>query len=171
MGLAKMPDVVNGYSWELYNIAEDFSQDNDLAAKMPDKLREMQELFLVEAAKYGVFPLDNDVLDRLLAPQAELHRGPQAVHLQRRAVRAAATATRPTSWPSPTRITADVDVPADGGDGMIVTDGGRFGGYGLYLLKGKPVFTYNLLDLRALPLGGERPARPWQAPDRLRLHL
>ena len=55
-------DVINGYKWELYNIAEDYSQNNDLAAKMPDKLREMQELFLVEAAKYNVFPLDNSVL-------------------------------------------------------------------------------------------------------------
>ena len=69
MGLGAMPDVVNGYKWELYNIAEDYSQNNDLAAKMPDKLREMQELFLVEAAKYKVLPLDNDVLDRVLAPR------------------------------------------------------------------------------------------------------
>ena len=69
MGLTKMPDVVNGYKWELYNIAEDYSQDNDLAAKMPDKLREMQELFVVEAAKYEVFPLDNDILQRILAPK------------------------------------------------------------------------------------------------------
>ena len=56
-----MPDVVNGYKWELYNVAEDYSQANDLAAKMPDKLRELQELFLVEAAKYQVFPLDNEL--------------------------------------------------------------------------------------------------------------
>ena len=61
MGLGTLPDVVNGYNWELYNIAEDYSQANDLATKMPDKLRELQELFLVEASKYGVFPLDNSV--------------------------------------------------------------------------------------------------------------
>ena len=59
-----MPDVVNGYTWELYNIADDFSQNNDLAAKMPDKLRDMKELFLVQATKYNVFPLDNDFLQR-----------------------------------------------------------------------------------------------------------
>lgn len=52
----KMPDVLNGYQWELYNLDEDYSQANDLAAKEPEKLREMQELFLVEAAKYDVFP-------------------------------------------------------------------------------------------------------------------
>ena len=61
MGLAKMPDVVNGYKWELYNLADDYSQSNDLAAKMPDKLRQLQELFIVEASKYNVFPLDNSV--------------------------------------------------------------------------------------------------------------
>ena len=75
MGLAKMPDVVNGYKWELYNIAEDYSQYNDLAAKMPDKLRDMQELFLVEAAKYNVFPLDNVVLQRALAPRPSATAG------------------------------------------------------------------------------------------------
>src|SRR5262252_2752499 len=63
LGTAKMPtDLVNGYNWELYNIAEDYSENNDLAAKNPTKLRELQELFLVEATKYNVFPLDNSVL-------------------------------------------------------------------------------------------------------------
>src|SRR5262249_60862542 len=69
MGTAKMPDVVNGYKWELYNIAEDYSENNDLATTMPDKLHELQELFLVEASKYNVFPLDNSVLQRALQPR------------------------------------------------------------------------------------------------------
>ena len=64
LGTGKMPDVVNGYKWELYNIAEDYSEDNDLAAKIPDKLKELQELFWSEAAKYNVFPLDNIGLAR-----------------------------------------------------------------------------------------------------------
>ena len=75
MGLGHMPDVVNGYKWELYNIAEDYSENNDLAAKMPDKLRDMQELFLVEAAKYNVLPLDNDVLQRVLTPRPSATAG------------------------------------------------------------------------------------------------
>jgi hypothetical protein len=66
MGQAKMLDVLNGYTWELYNIAEDYSQSNDLAAQMPDKVREMQERFVVEAARNNVLPLDNSVLERLL---------------------------------------------------------------------------------------------------------
>ena len=81
MGLGKMPDVVNGYKWELYNLAEDYSQNNDLAAKMPDKLREMQELFLVEATKYNVFPLDNDFLQRVAHAAAERDRRPDRLHL------------------------------------------------------------------------------------------
>ena len=70
-----MSDVVNGYKWELYHVAEDYSQASDLAATMPDKLREMQELFLVEAAKYQVFPLDNSVFTRLLAPKPSYTAG------------------------------------------------------------------------------------------------
>ena len=64
-----LPDVVNGYKWELYNITEDFTQNNDLAAKMPEKLKEMQALFLTEAAKYHVLPLDNTAFSRLLTPR------------------------------------------------------------------------------------------------------
>ena len=81
MGTAKMPDVVNGYKWELYNLADDFSQNNDLAAKMPDKLREMQELFLVEAAKYHVFPLDNSRFQHALAPRPSATAGQDRLHL------------------------------------------------------------------------------------------
>src|SRR5215831_12596986 len=76
LGTAKLPeDVLNGYKWELYNIAEDYSEYNDLAAKNPDKLRELQELFLVEAQKYNVFPLDNSVLSRVLTPRPSATAG------------------------------------------------------------------------------------------------
>ena len=69
LGTGKLPDLVTGYRWELYHIAEDYSQYNDLAAKMPDKLKEMQALFMTEAAKYNVFPLDNRAFARLLTPR------------------------------------------------------------------------------------------------------
>src|SRR5262249_52219667 len=75
LGFGKFPDVVNGYTWELYNLAEDFSQNNDLAAKMPDKLRNMQELFLVQATKYQVFPLDNSFTARAAAPRPSATAG------------------------------------------------------------------------------------------------
>src|SRR5262245_3933346 len=154
MGTAKMPDVVNGYKWELYNIAEDYSENNDLAAKMPDKLHELQELFLVEASKYNVFPLDNAVLQRALEPRPSATAG-----------RTLFAYSGPVSGIDPSSaanilnksytITADIEVPESGGDGMIVTEGGGFGGYGLYLLKGKPVFLYNLLALERFRWQGD----------------
>jgi arylsulfatase len=76
LGTSKMPeDVINGYKWELYNIAEDYSHYNNLAAQMPDKLRETQQRFLVEAEKYNVFPLDNSVLERLIEPRPSATAG------------------------------------------------------------------------------------------------
>jgi arylsulfatase len=69
MGTVKLPNVVDGYKWELYNLNEDYSEYNDLAAKNPDKLRELQEIFLIEATKYDVFPLDNSILPRLVTPR------------------------------------------------------------------------------------------------------
>ena len=78
-----MPDVVNGYHWELYNIAEDYSQYNDLAAENPGKLKEMQGLFLSEATKYNVFPMDNSAFARLAYAAAEFGRWKNGVCLQR----------------------------------------------------------------------------------------
>jgi arylsulfatase A-like enzyme len=146
MGLEKMPDVVNGYKWELYNIADDYSEYNDLAAKMPDKLREMQELFLVEASKFNVFPLDNSILSRLLAPRPSSTAG-RDIFTYSGELAGLDSASAPGIIAKSYTITAKVEVPQGGGEGMIVTDGGRFGGYGLYLLKGKPVFTYNFLGI------------------------
>jgi len=146
LGLGKLPNVLDGYNWELYDLTKDFSQFNDLAAKEPAKLKELQELFLVEAAKYQVFPLDNSVVTRTLAPR------PSATAGRDEFVYTGELSGLPAgSAPSPlTRsytITAEIEVPEGGGEGVINTLGGRFGGYGLYLLKGKPVFTYNLLGL------------------------
>ncbi len=146
MGVGKFPDVVNGYNWELYNIADDYSEYDDLAAKMPDKLRELQELFLVEAAKYQVLPLDNSILPRLLAPKPSYTAG-RTEFTYSTELSGTPNSDAPNILAKSYTITADVEVPAGGGEGMIVTDGGRFGGYGLYLLKGKPVFLYNLLAL------------------------
>jgi arylsulfatase A-like enzyme len=160
MGLTKMPDVINGYKWELYNIDEDYSQANDLAAKMPDKLREMQELFLVEAAKYQVFPLDNDIIQRLLAPRPSYIAGRTEFSYSRE-LTGTPNSNAPNILAKSYTITAEIEVPAAGSaDGMIVTDGGRFGGYGLYLLKGKPVFTYNLLALEKFRWEGQEPLAP-----------
>jgi arylsulfatase A-like enzyme len=158
LGTAKLPaDVVNGYKWELYNLTEDYSEYNDLAAKMPDKLREMQELFLVEATKYNVFPLDNSVLPRLLAPRPSATAGRNVFTYSGEM---AGLRDAPSILNKSYTITAEVEVPQGGGEGMIVTLGGRFGGYGLYLLKGKPVFLYNMLDLERFRWEGQQALAP-----------
>ncbi|TAV14822.1 arylsulfatase [Rhizobium ruizarguesonis] len=146
MGQSAMPEVVNGYKWELYNLAEDFSQANDLAAVNPDKLNEMQELFLLEAAKYGVFPLDNSILERLVTPRPSATAG-RNVFSYSGVISGLPGSNAPNIVNKSYTITAEIEVPADGTEGMIVTTGGKFAGYGLYLLKGKPVFLYNFMDM------------------------
>ena len=159
MGLTKMPDVVNGYKWELYNIADDYSEYNDLAAKMPDKLRQMQELFLVEASKYHVFPLDNSIAQRLLAPRPSATAGRNVFTYSGVSSGLDSTAAPDIIARSYT-ITAEVEVPQGGGEGMIATLGGRFGGYGLYLLKGRPVFTYDFLAIARFRWEGQEALTP-----------
>ena len=152
---APMPDV-DHYKWELYNLAEDYSQYNDLAAKMPEKLKEMQALFLQEAKKYNVLPLDNSQFARAIAPRPSATAG-QNVFTYSGVMAGIPLSDAPSILNRSFTITAEVEVPDNGGDGMIVTAGGRFGGYGLYLVKGKPVFTYNLLLLLLPRWAGEKP--------------
>jgi arylsulfatase A-like enzyme len=159
LGLAKMPDVINGYNWELYDLTKDYSQNNDLAAKNPGKLRQLQELFLVEAAKYNVFPLDNSIVQRLLAPRPSATAG-RTLFTYSGEVSGLPDSSAPSVLTKSYTITADVEVPAGGGEGMIATLGGRFGGYGLYLLKGKPVFLYNLLALERFRWEGQDALTP-----------
>jgi arylsulfatase A-like enzyme len=159
MGTQQMPEVVNGYKWELYNISEDFSQANDLAAKMPDKLRELQELFLVEAAKYNVFPLDNSILERIIVPKPSATAG-RDTFIYTGEMSGLDAAVAPSVMTRSYTITAEVDIPQGGADGMIVTEGGRFGGFGLYLLKSKPVFVYNLLALAKFRWAGDEALAP-----------
>jgi len=143
---AKFPDV-GDYRWELYNLAEDYSQNDDLAAKMPDKLKQMQAVFQQEAEKYGVLPLDNSQFQRAISPRPSAVAG-QDVFTYVGENAGIPTGNSPSILNKSFTITAEIEVPATGGNGMIVTEGGRFGGYALYLLKGKPVFVYNLLDLK-----------------------
>ncbi len=138
-------DVANGYKWELYNVAKDWTQADDLAKAEPARLRQMQELFLVEAAKHQVFPLDNSGMTRMVSPRPSLTAG-RSVFTYSRPVDGIPHGDAPSLIARDYTITAEVVVPEGGGEGMLNTNGGRFGGYGLYLLKGKPVFVHNLAD-------------------------
>jgi arylsulfatase len=146
LGTGKLP-AMNDYKWELYNLTEDFSQFNDLAASQPAKLKEMQALFLTEAAKYNVLPLDNSGFVRLLTPRPSAVAG-RTVFTYSGPNAGIPVGNAPSVLDRDYTITAEITVPKAGAEGMIATLGGRFGGYGLYLLKGKPVFVYNLLNLK-----------------------
>ena len=161
LGTVKLPEVVNGYDWELYNIVEDYSENNNLAAKNPDKLREMKELFLVEATKYNVFPLDNSILPRIITPRPSATAG-RTVFTYSGELAGLPVSDAPSILNKSYTITADVEIPQGGSEGMIATLGGRFGGYGLYILKGKPVFTYNALDLARFKWQGTEALAPGQ---------
>jgi arylsulfatase len=142
---AAMPPM-SDYKWELYNVAKDYSENNDLAAQQPDKLKEMQALFLSEAAKYQVFPLDNSGFARIMTPRPSATAG-RSVFTYTGVNAGIPFSDAPSILDKDYTITADITVPEGGAEGMIATMGGRFGGYALYLLKGKPVFVYNLLDM------------------------
>ena len=134
LGTGKLPDVDTGYRWELYNIAEDYSEYNDLAASNPAKLAELQKLFLVEAAKYNVFPMDNSGFSRLLTPRPSAVAG-RTVFTYTGVNSGIPVGNAPSILDRDYTITADVTIPDGGAEGMIATLGGRFGGYGLYLSR------------------------------------
>jgi arylsulfatase A-like enzyme len=154
LSTATPPDVITGYNWELYNVQEDPTQFNDLAAKMPEKVKELQDLFYSEAKKYDVLPLDNSTLGRWNAPRPNLTAG-RTVFTYSGELSGVPASAAPRILDKSYIITAEVEIPDGGAEGMIVTEGGRFGGYGLFLSKGefgvgqgKVVFLYNLLDLK-----------------------
>ncbi len=135
------------YPWELYDLTKDWTQFEDVAAKNPEKLKELQAIFWKEAEKYQVLPLDNTVATRLVAPRPSLSAG-RNVFTYSGEITGTPNGDAPSILNSSYNFKAEVEVPTGGGDGIIVTQGGRFGGYGLYLRKGKPVFLWNLVDLK-----------------------
>jgi arylsulfatase A-like enzyme len=147
------------YKWELYNLNDDYSQANDLAAKMPEKLKEMQALFDQEAAKYQVLPLNNDTFARALAPRPSATAG-KSVFTYAGVNAGIPMANAPNILDRSYSVAADVEVPTGGGNGMLATAGGRWGGWGLYLLKGKPVFNYNMLILAQYQWVGQQALTP-----------
>jgi arylsulfatase A-like enzyme len=159
LGTKPLPPVQD-YKWELYNITEDFSQANDLAAKMPDKLKEMQAAFTAEASKHQVFPLDNSVLPRLLTPRPSATAG-RTTFVYRGVHEGIPVGNAPSLLNRDYTISAEITVPHEGAEGMIATMGGRFAGYGLFLQKGKPVFVYNLLNLKRTRFEGGIGGEDW----------
>lgn len=129
--------------WELYNIDEDFSQSNDLAAQMPAKLAEMEARFDTEAKKFSVYPLDDRFIERaLFSDRPSLTAGRKNFSYSAGTTRIPEGSAPPIYQRSHT-ITASVVVPAQGGDGVIVAEGGSAGGYTLYVMDGRVHYDYN----------------------------
>jgi len=151
------PDPLNNQVLELFNLNEDFSQTNDLAAKYPDKVKDLKAKFIAEAKKHEVFPLDASVAARIVAPRPNITAG-RTEFVYTTPMVGLPQGDSPLLLNTSYTITAEIDVPEGGAEGMILTSGGRFAGYGFYLLKGKPVFLWNLVDLERLK---------WEGPDAL----
>src|SRR5262249_8397956 len=129
------------FPWELYHLTDDFTQAKDLAKANPTKLRELQDLFWKEAEKYHVLPLQTTFADRVdPAIRPSLTRGRSTFTYYPGMVwmpEGSAPDLKNRSY----AMTAEVEIPAGGASGVLATQGGRFGGWGLLVLDGKPVFV------------------------------
>jgi len=150
-------DPLNNVTWELYDLSKDWTQSNDLAAQHADKVKQMAGVFLNEAKKYQVLPLDASCATRVVAPRPNITAG-RKEFVYTRPMTGVPQGDSPSILNASYTITADIDVPQGGAEGVILTSGGRFAGYGLYLLKGKPVFNWNLVGYKHVK---------WQGPDAL----
>jgi len=146
---------VEDYKWELYKITDDFSEAVNLAAQEPAKLKELQELFWKEAEKYNVLPIDNSKVERLdVTNRPSLTAGRNMFTYFPGMVRIPEGAA-PDMKNKSYQIKAEVEIPKAGAEGIVITHGGRFAGFGLYVLKGKPVFCYNLAGVARYTIEGK----------------
>ena len=155
----RIPPVLE-YKWELYKVSDDFSESVDLAAAEPAKLKALQDLFWTEAEKYNVLPIENGRIDRFdVNNRPSLTAGRDVFTYYPGLVRipeGAAPDTKNKSW----QIKAEVIIPQGGADGMLLTQGGRFAGFGFYILNGKPVFCYNLAGVQRYYVAGRDRLQP-----------
>jgi arylsulfatase A-like enzyme len=147
------------YPWELYDLRKDWTQSEDLAAKHPAKLKELQDLFWKEAQKYQVLPLDSTVVTRLITPRPSITAG-RNVFTWTAPLTGTPNGDAPSILNASYTFKAEVEIPQGGAEGMLITQGGRFGGYGFYVLKDKPVFLWNLVDLKRLRWEGQEALTP-----------
>ncbi len=149
--------------WDLYNVKKDFSLTQNLAAEQPAKLKQMQALFMKEAQRYNVLPLDDRVIERFnpaVAGRPDPMAGRSSITLYEGMQGMMENVFLNVKNRS-SKITAELDIPAGGANGVILSQGGHFGGWTLYMKDGKPAYTYNFLGLskytvtapEALPAG------------------
>ncbi|MEY3081841.1 MAG: hypothetical protein RJA94_1826 [Pseudomonadota bacterium] len=149
------PDPLNNVEWELFDLNTDYSQVTDVAAQNPDKVVALKQVFYEEAKKYNVLPLDASVAARIVAPRPNITAG-RSEFVYTTPMVGLPQGDSPLLLNTSYTVTAEIEVPEGGAEGMILTSGGRFGGYGFYILQGKPVWTWNMVDLQRIK---------WQGPD------
>lgn len=135
--------------WELYNVKEDFSLTKDLASEYPERLKKMQALFMAEAEKYNVLPIDDRTVERAnaaIAGRPDLLGDRTSLTLYD-GMNGILENTFMNSKNKSKTITAEIEVADDKATGVILTQGGRFGGWSLYMKEGRPIYTYNYLGL------------------------
>ncbi len=151
------PDPLNNQVFQLYDLHKSWNQTDDIAAKNPAKVKAMRAKFVAEAKAHQVFPMNSNLIWTFVQPRPSLTAG-QSEFVYTRPMTGLPQGDSPLLLNTSYTITADIDVPQGGAEGMILTSGGRFAGYGFYLLKGKPVFLWNLIDLERVR---------WEAPEAL----
>jgi len=152
-------DPLNNQVFQLYNLEDSWNQSVDIAAQHPDKVKKMREMFLEEAKKYQVLPLNASVGARVAAQRPSVLAGRNKLEYTRPMV-GVPQGDAPYLLDTSYTVTADITVPEGGAEGMIVTSGGRFAGWGFYLLEGKPVFLWNMLDLERIKWEGKEALEP-----------
>ena len=151
--------------WDLYNVQEDFSLADNLADQHPDKLKELQLLFAREAEKYHVFPIDDRVIERTnpaIAGRPDLMKGRKSLTLYDGMNGMLENTFLNVKNQSKT-ITAEIEIPSGGANGVLLTQGGRFGGWSLYMKDSKPAYTYNFLGLSRNTVMAKPPISPGKA--------
>ena len=147
--------------WELYNVNEDFSQANNLAAKNPEKLEELKKKFMDEAVKYNVLPIDDRTIERFdakIAGRPDLMNGKTKLTLYEGAKGIPENAFINLKNAS-LAITADVEVPANA-NGVIICQGGDFGGWSFYMKDGMPTYFYNWVGLEMYSVSSSQKVTP-----------
>ncbi len=154
------PPPIDTDVWELYG-PDDWTQSRDIAQQQPDKLHELQDLFLAEARKYNVLPLDDRRVERFnsdIAGRPQLIRGNQQILFggMGRLSENSLVVLKNKSH----AITAQIEVPSGGAQGVIVAQGGAFGGWTVYAHEGRPAYCYNLFGLSRFKVYGDAPMPP-----------
>ena len=162
---AKPRESLSADVWELYDTTKDFSLSKDLAVNNPEKLKEMQALFIKEAIANNVLPIDDRGIERVnaaIAGRPDVMAGRTSLNLYE-GMRGISENVFINVKNTSLSITADVEIPEGKAQGVIMAQAGRFGGWSLYVVDGKPTYTYNYLGLERFTIRSSQPLPPGKA--------